>query len=138
MIEHLRNLSTDLIRGYYRDLKGIARAQDVSFLYANTEGTHVRAFTVALAAVQTLESERACLMYAFPELLRSGGSIAVDFSQALIKTSRLRNKQAWIDWCFDRNRNCSYHYHDSTPKCKGPPIEPVAQSSPEAMESLGR
>ncbi|KAL2046689.1 hypothetical protein ABVK25_011603 [Lepraria finkii] len=37
----------------HRDLKGIVHAQDISFVYANTEGTHVRAFPAALAAVQT-------------------------------------------------------------------------------------
>lgn len=74
-------------------MKGIVHVQDVSFVYANTEDTHVRAFTVALAAVQTLEPECACLMYAFPELLRSQGGGLFPSSNKVITIK----KQAGLD-----------------------------------------
>ena len=122
LVEHLRNLATDHIRGYYRDSTARVQAQDLAFVFENTSAHLLQRSLAVVAAMQT---QKACRNKGLPadyrELVMKGGELAAAFTKYLLysqdygKTTRIEN-------VLDLNRSCMFHYHDQTPVCKGPVI----------------
>lgn len=125
LIEHLRNLATDHIRGYYRDSKARVFARDVSFVFENTRGHLMQRSMTVVAAMQTLKSSsNKGLPADMRELITNGGEVAAAFAKYLLYSQEW-GKTSVIDHMLDPSRSCIFHYHDYTPKCKGPAIGKV-------------
>ena len=120
LIEHLCNLTTDHIRGYYRDSQTRVLGRDLSFVFENTSGHLMQRSMACVAAMQTLKS---CSNKGLPadirELIMKGGELAAAFTKYLLY-SQDHGRTTRIDHILDLNRNCTFHYHDHTSKCKGP------------------
>lgn len=122
LIEHLRNLATDRIREYYRESRARVSTRDLSFVYENTSGYSLQHSMTVVAAMQTLKSNsNKDLPADFRELIMKGGEMAAAFAKYLLY-SRDAAKTSRIDYMLDFNRSCTFHYHDHTPKCKGPAV----------------
>lgn len=120
LIEHLGNLAADHIRAYYRDSKARVLAQDLSFVFENTRGHLMQRSMAVVAAMQTLDTSlNHSLPADFKELIMRGGEVAAAFAKYLLY-SQDHGKESRIDHMLDPNRSCDFHYHDHTPKCKGP------------------
>lgn len=129
-LEHLQNLCIDLVRGYCRDSRATVRAQDISFLYENTEGGFKRIFIAKLAALQTAQLKTYAFLPGFRDLLGDGGQFAADFSWYLMRNESTKDKTAMVDEGSGRHVSCWFHTHDSTPRCE------VTTKSPETVEQL--
>ena len=122
LIEHLRNLVTDHIRGYYRDSKARVSARDLCFVFQDTSGLLVQKCMACVAAMQTLKSSsNQGLPADFRELIMNGGEVAATFA-GYLSYSQNNGKTSRIDHVLDLNRSCTFHCHDHTPKCKGPEV----------------
>lgn len=122
LIEHLGNLTADHIRGYYRDSKARVSARDLSFVFDNTSSHLMLRCMVVVAAMQTLKSSsNKGLPADLRELIMKGGEIAAMFAKYLLY-SQDHGKISRIDHVLDLNRSCTFHYHNYTPKCKGPAV----------------
>lgn len=122
LIEHLRNVATDHIRGYYRDSKARVSARDLSFVFENTTGFFMQRSMAAVAAMQTLKTgHNKGLPADFRELIMKGGEVAAALAKYLLY-SQDHGKVSRIDHLLDLTRSCAFHCHDHTPKCKGPAI----------------
>ena len=120
LIEHLANLATDHIRGYYRDSKARVLARDLSFVFENTRGNLMQRSMACVAAMQTLKSgSNKGLPPDLREVIVKGGEVAAAFAKYLLY-SQDHGKTSRIDEVLDPNRSCTFHFHDHTPKCKGP------------------
>lgn len=135
LIEHLSNLATDHIRAYYRDSKARVLAQDLSFVFENTRGLLMKRSMAVVAAMQTLESSsNKGLPADFRELIVKGGEVAAAFAKYLL-FSQDHGKESRIDHMLDPNRSCDFHYHDHTPKCKGPVRKPEEAEEGSAQKT---
>ena len=122
LIEHLRNLVTDHIRGYYRDCKARVSARDLSFVFENIGGHLMQRSMTVVAAMQTLKSSsNKALPADMRELITNGGEVAAAFAKYLLYSQEY-GRISMIDHMLDPNRSCTFHYHDYTPKCKGPAV----------------
>ena len=121
LIEHLRNVATDRIRGYYRDSQARILGRDLAFVFENTRGHLMQRSMACVAAMQTLKS---CANKGLPadlrELIMKGGDLAAAFAKYLLYSPE-HGKIPRIDHMLDLNRSCDFHFHDHTTKCKGPP-----------------
>lgn len=119
LIEHLGNLATDYIRAYYRDSKARILARDLSFVFANARGHLLQRGLAAVAAMQTLKSSsNKGLPADFRELMMNGGEVAAEFAKYLLYSPEFPK----INITLDYNYSCKFHFHDHTPKCKGPAL----------------
>ncbi|KAL9133731.1 MAG: hypothetical protein Q9175_005086 [Cornicularia normoerica] len=122
LIEHLGNLATDHIRAYYRNSKARVSARDLSFVFEDTMGHHMQRSMALVAAMQTLNSNsNKDLPADLRELVLKGGEVAAAFAKYLL-FSQDGGKTSRIDEILDFNQSCTFHYHNHTPKCKGPAI----------------
>lgn len=128
MLEYLGNQCMDLIRGYYSKSAATVQANDISYVFENTEGLAVRGLLVDLAAVQTLETKINGFLPGFRELMAGGGAFAADFSWCLIYHAKSKKRQTSIKSVVGRQTSCLFHTHDFTPKCKGPSFHHLAST----------
>ena len=122
LIEHLRNVATDRIRGYYRDSQARVLGRDLAFVFENTRGHLMQRSMACVAAMQTLKSNcNKGLPGDIRELVMKGGDLAAAFAKYLLYTQDF-GKGSRIDHMLEPNRSCTFHFHDHTPKCKGPAV----------------
>ncbi len=122
LIEHLGNLATDHIRGYYRDTKARVLARDLAFVFDNTRGHLLQRAMACVAAMQTLKSGyNKGLPPDLREVVMRGGEVAAAFTKYLL-FSQEHGRASRIEEVLDLGRSCTFHFHDHTPKCKGPSL----------------
>ena len=123
LIEHLGNLATDHIRGYYRDSKARVLARDLTFVFEDIRGFYLQRSVACIAAMQTLKSSsNKGLPADLRELVMNGGEAAAAFAKYLLYSQEFGN-MGRIEHLLEHNRSCQFHYHDHTPKCKGPALK---------------
>ena len=119
LVEHLRNLATDVIRAYYRDTKARVLARDVGFVFENTTAHLLQRSLTVVAAMQTLKAcANKTLPADFKELVLKGGEVAAAYTKYLLYSMEY-GKGTRVEHMLDKERSCAFHVHQGTEVCKG-------------------
>ena len=127
LVEHLRNLATDVIRTYYRESKARVLARDLGFLFENTTAHLLQRSLAVVAAMQTRQAcANKSLPADFKELVLKGGEVAAAYAKYLL-CSKDYGKGTRVEHMLDKEGSCRFHVHKETEVCKGPGVEKMEE-----------
>lgn len=112
-IELLKNLSMDMIRTIWSDTACTLSATTIGYVYDNTPETSPMRRFIVNHSLYSLLVRKVGMAKEFLELMKKGGDFAVDFASATLQYS----PSAAHPSDPSRERNCSYHEHNSSKIC---------------------